>query len=61
MIVEMPPGRYLGYRLFDLRRDLREALGCKLDLHTPPNAHTILSVARVIERTKVLVYEEDGL
>lgn len=56
MIVEMPPGEYLGYRLFDLRRELREALGRKLDLHTPPNAHTIQSVARVIERTKVLVF-----
>ena len=56
MVVEMPEGHYLGYRLFDLRRELKQALGRRLDLHTPPNAHTNGSVARAIEKTKVLVY-----
>ena len=56
MIVEMPPGRYLGYGLFDLRRELADALGRKVDLHTPPNESSTISVARHIERSRVLVY-----
>jgi len=56
MIVQMPEGHYLGYRIFDLRKELKTALGRKLDLHTPPNAHTNGSVAHAIEKNKVLIY-----
>ena len=59
MIVEMPEGSYLGYKIFDLRKELKEALGRKLDLHTPPTAHTNGSVARAIAKTKVLIYSEE--
>ena len=57
MIVEMPPGKYLGYSLIDLRHALSEALRRKVDLHTPVNESSTESVARNIERTKVLIYE----
>lgn len=57
MIVEMPPGKYLGYSLIDLKYELSKALGHKVDLHTPPNDSSTVAVARLIERTKVLVYD----
>ena len=57
MIVEMPPGEYLGFGIVDLRYALSQALRRKVDLHTPPNEASTRSVARIIERTKVLVYD----
>lgn len=57
MIVEMPQGEYLGFGIVDLRYALSQALGRKVDLHTPPNEGSTRSVARIIERTKVLVYD----
>ena len=59
MIVEMPPGEYLGYAIVDLRYELSRALGRKVDLHTPPNDSSTRSVARNIERTRVLIYESE--
>ena len=58
MVVEMPPGKYLGWGFFDLRRELKEALGRKVDLHTPPNESSTESVANVIGRSAVLVYND---
>ena len=60
MVVEMPPGEYLGWGLFDLRRELKEALGRKVDLHTPPNENSTESVANVIGRSAVLVYDDES-
>ena len=60
MVVEMPPGEYLGWGFFDLRRELREALGRKVDLHTPPNESSTEAVANVIGRSAVLVYDDEG-
>lgn len=57
MIVEMPPGVSLGYGIFDLRRELKEVLGRKVDLHLPPNERARKEYVRVLERQKVLVYE----
>ena len=59
MIVEMPRGKYLGYGLIDLKYQLSQALGRKVDLHTPPNEGSTESVARHIERIKVLIYESE--
>ena len=57
MIVEMPPGKYLGYGIIDLKYELSQALGRKVDLHTPPNDSSTVAVARHIERTRVLIYD----
>ena len=60
LIVEMPPGKHLGYGIFGLRKELREALGRKVDLHTPLNDLSAPAVAAFIRRHQVLVYEADG-
>ena len=58
LIVEMPPGVVLGRSFFDLRRELEEAFGRKVDLHLPPNDSARAEYVRVLERTKVLVFDE---
>lgn len=58
LIVEMPPGVVLGRSFFDLRRELKEAFGRKVDLHLPPNDAARAEYVRVLDRTKVLVFDE---
>ena len=60
LIVEMPPGVVLGRSFFDLRRELKEAFGRKVDLHLPPNDAARAECVRVLERTKVLVFDEQS-
>ena len=55
---EMPPGVVLGRSLFDLRRELKEAFGRKVDLHLPPNDAARTEYVRVLERTKVLIFDD---
>ena len=57
LIVEMPEGTYLGYDFFGLRKELREALGRKVDLHTPLNDGSDPAVAAFVRRHQLLVYE----
>jgi hypothetical protein len=54
---ETPEGKYLGYDFFGLRKELREALGRKVDVHTPPNADSTPSVAAFIRRHQALIYD----
>ena len=58
LIVEMPSGVNLGRSFFDLRRELKAALGRRVDLHLPPNAGARADYVRVLERTRVLVFDE---
>jgi|GEM_PF-359330 len=58
LIVEMPPDVVLGRSFFDLRRELKEAFGRKVDLHLPPNDSARTEYVRVLERTKALVFDE---
>ena len=60
LIVEMPPGVVLGRSFFDLRRELKEAFGRTVDLHLPPNDAARPEYACVLERTKVLVFDESS-
>lgn len=60
LIVEMPPGVVLGRSFFDLRRELKEAFGRTVDLHLPPNDAARPEYVRVLERTKVLVFDESS-
>lgn len=57
LIVEMPKGKYLGYGIFGLRKELRETLGHKVDLHTPLNESSTPAVAAFIRRHQVLIYD----
>jgi predicted nucleotidyltransferase len=57
LIVEMPEGKYLGYDFFGLRKELREALGRKVDVHTPPSADSTPAVAAFIRRHQALIYD----
>ena len=56
MMAEMSPGVHLGYRYFDLRRELKEALGRKVELHLPPYKPEGDPFLNVMERTRVLIY-----
>ena len=58
LIVEMPSDVILGRSFFDLRRELKEAFGRKVDLHLPSNDGARSEYVRVLERTKVLVFDE---
>ena len=60
LIVEMPPDVVLGRSFFDLRRELKEAFGRTVDLHLPPNDAARPEYVRVLERTKVLVFDESS-
>ena len=57
LIVEMPEGRFLGYDFFHLRKELSDALGRKVDLHTPLNDSSTPAVAAFARRHRVLIYE----
>ncbi len=56
MMAEMPPDVHLGYRYFDLRRELKEALGRKVELHLPPYKPNGDPFLNVMEQTRVLIY-----
>ncbi|MBR3159731.1 MAG: nucleotidyltransferase domain-containing protein [Atopobiaceae bacterium] len=58
LMVDLLPGVHLGYRYFDFRRELKEAFGRKVELHLPPYKPEGNQFLNVMERTKVLIYED---